>query len=154
MLQKYYNNKHSYKAYYTHTHTRTHARMHARTHTAERYIGGNNSSVCHLFISFHLLFAFLIIVLFYESSFSSVSGTPPDLTLTIQWPEVTSKTAGQWELRLANELGNSTVDFSIHVSDGISVCLYVRLSVSLCLSPPLSLLFQFAVFSELCYACF
>ena len=98
-----------------------------------------------MFIYFHLLFVFLIIVLFYESSFSSVSGTPPDLTLTIQWPEVTPQTAGQWELRLANELGNSRVDFSIHVPDGISV----SLSLCLCLPLPLSLSLSLSCFSLL-----
>nr|KAG5702041.1 hypothetical protein BaRGS_015776 [Batillaria attramentaria] len=50
-------------------------------------------------------------------SFSNLTGTPPDLTLTVRLDNVRKEEEGQWRLELTNDAGQGHVDFFLHVNE-------------------------------------
>nr|KAG5694072.1 hypothetical protein BaRGS_025651 [Batillaria attramentaria] len=48
-------------------------------------------------------------------SFSNLTGTPPDLTLTVRLDNVREEVEGQWRLELTNDVGTGYVDFRLKV---------------------------------------
>nr|KAG5697219.1 hypothetical protein BaRGS_028955 [Batillaria attramentaria] len=44
---------------------------------------------------------------------NNLTGTPPDLTLTVLLDNVTEKELGQWRLELTNDAGTGHVDFHL-----------------------------------------
>nr|KAG5686465.1 hypothetical protein BaRGS_010793 [Batillaria attramentaria] len=46
-----------------------------------------------------------------------VTGTPPDLTLTVRLDNVRKEEEGQWRLELTNDAGTGHVDFHLHVNE-------------------------------------
>nr|KAG5686908.1 hypothetical protein BaRGS_020717 [Batillaria attramentaria] len=53
-----------------------------------------------------------------ETSLQVVTGTPPDLTLTVRLDNVRKEEEGQWRLELTNDVGTGQVDFHLSVEDG------------------------------------
>nr|KAG5686314.1 hypothetical protein BaRGS_032525 [Batillaria attramentaria] len=45
-----------------------------------------------------------------------ITGTPPDLTLTVRLDNVRKEEDGQWRLELTNDVGTGYVDFNLHVN--------------------------------------
>ena len=46
----------------------------------------------------------------------SLEGTPPELTLTLDWSNVTSNDEGRWRLELTNEVATGNVTFTVSLS--------------------------------------
>nr|KAG5687885.1 hypothetical protein BaRGS_008555 [Batillaria attramentaria] len=56
-----------------------------------------------------------------------LTGTPPDLTLTVQLDILRKEEEGQWRLNLTNDAGTGHVDFSVQVTEmvaGVSVAAF------------------------------
>nr|KAG5692100.1 hypothetical protein BaRGS_029560 [Batillaria attramentaria] len=51
------------------------------------------------------------------SSFSNLTGTPPDLTLTVRLDNVRKEEEGQWRLELTNDAGTGHKNFTLVVAD-------------------------------------
>nr|KAG5694054.1 hypothetical protein BaRGS_025633 [Batillaria attramentaria]KAG5702037.1 hypothetical protein BaRGS_015772 [Batillaria attramentaria] len=59
----------------------------------------------------------IMIMISFDNS-STLTGTPPDLTLTVRLDNVRKEEEGQWRLELANDAGTGHVDFELTADPG------------------------------------